>query len=365
MKLLEHPGDAGHDGGPHARKVSRDGLQRLGEADPAAEQQKEVERQPLEDVAEREERHRLVVPADLHDRVHRHQVREDVPVREHHALGVARRARGVNDGGDVLRAQAPGPLLVLTRQRRVGADARATLLHDRLQGVHGRAAGRGSGDPLRRRDHDHGREVGQLRRQPEQLGELDVVGHHHDLDAGVAEDELGLRRGQRRVDGNVDGAGGQDRKVGNGPFRAALADQPHAVAALDAEPAQTEAQGPDLLHELAGRKLPEAVGLAAPDEHGPVEPLRQEERKFGQRGDRGVGGFGDSHARRMFTLNHFQPSVNVRMTGPRPFDRPECPSGQHSARLSTMFATASRARAPRLTCRAATCRTGRPASPSA
>ena len=74
--------------------------------------------------------------------------------------------------------------------------------------------------------------------------------------------------------------------------------RPTRSPALDAEPAKAEAQGPDLLDEFARRELLEAIGHAAPEEDGPVEPFGQKERQFGQRGDRGVGGFGDSHARR-------------------------------------------------------------------
>ena len=62
--------------------------------------------------------------------------------------------------------------------------------------------------------------------------------------------------------------------------------RPTRSPALEAEAAEAEAEGPDLLDELAGGKLLEAVCHAAPEEHGPVEPLRQVERQFGERGDR-------------------------------------------------------------------------------
>ena len=101
VELLEHARDAGHDRRARADQVPGHGLQRFGERHFAAEQQKHVQGQPLEHVAERQERQRLVVAADLHDGVHRHQVRQDVAVRQHHALGMARRPGRVDDRGDV------------------------------------------------------------------------------------------------------------------------------------------------------------------------------------------------------------------------------------------------------------------------
>ena len=53
----------------------------------------DVRDHPLERVAERQERQRHVVSVDIAARRARLDVRDEVGVRQHHALGLARRAR--------------------------------------------------------------------------------------------------------------------------------------------------------------------------------------------------------------------------------------------------------------------------------
>ena len=132
---------------------------------------------------------------------------------------------------------APSPAASYCRARAASAATRARLvLDERPHRQHRRPAGRraaaagqaGATTITVVRD-------GSSARQPQELRELDVVGDDHDLDARVVEDELGLRGGQRRIDGNVDRPGRQDGQVGDRPFRAAFADEADAVAGLDAQ----------------------------------------------------------------------------------------------------------------------------------
>ena len=123
-------------------------------------------------------------------------VRNEVPVSQHDALGNPRRARGEEDGGQV----------VLGGAARFGDGSGG-----RLEIVEVRRAS------LVKRQH-----LGDLRADRGQLCRLLLV---HEEDGGVAGLDQVRRLGQAElvVDGDDDGARLQDRKIGDRPFGGVLA----------------------------------------------------------------------------------------------------------------------------------------------
>ena len=138
----------------------------------------------FEGVRERQEREEGLVTARLQVLEHALDVRDDVAVREHHALGVARGARGVDERGEV------GGLGSLLGQLARFAELEEGLLgHDgnrRLQIVAVLVVG----------DDDEA-DLGRLGGLADLLPLEELVGHE-DLGTGVVQDEGG---GLRRVDG--------------------------------------------------------------------------------------------------------------------------------------------------------------------
>ena len=141
-------------------------------------------------------------------------------MREHDALGIAGRARGVDDRRHVVRGRhaAPGRATRASAPLPPGPDA-SSLRIDMTSG----ASSPSSKAMTWRRP-------GRLARIGPDLRELRGVRHAEDRDARVAEQELDLVRRERRVDRHVDAAGREGRKVGVGPLRPVLREDAHPVA---------------------------------------------------------------------------------------------------------------------------------------
>ena len=98
VQLLEHARHDGHQRRRRRRQVAREGVEVLGEDHGDADDQVGVDHRPFERVAQRQERERDVVRRQLRRiGITASDVRDDVVVRQHHALGLAGRARGVDD----------------------------------------------------------------------------------------------------------------------------------------------------------------------------------------------------------------------------------------------------------------------------
>ena len=182
---------------------------------------------------------------------------------EHHALGVAGGAAGVDERREVLAAaafcasasnaagsaSAPSSIRLVERahagRRRLAVDAdQDVVLHRRHLRLAPRAARRAARAPC---------------------------ANTH-LGAAVVDDVGRLLGQQRRVDRHVHGAGAERREVDRRPVRAVLGHHRHPVAARHAEPAQRLGQrphpDPQLLgrdrHVLAADLVQQTVGLACP-----------------------------------------------------------------------------------------------------
>ena len=173
------------------------------------------------------------------------------PWGEHHALRVAGRARGVDDGGEVLGAHLRGPT---THGLAVPCQSLAAARPELLEG-------RRPGDRVQVEAHDvvKGRQLGANLLH---LGGLDGVRDEYDLRPGVLQDVGHLLGGQRGVDGRIRGPGAQGPEVGDRPLRPVFGEDSHTIALVDPEGPQ--AQG-DLLHgraQLVGaRGLPPLGGV--------------------------------------------------------------------------------------------------------
>ena len=192
---------------------------------------------PGEDVGQRQEEQRRV--AGLHQRPEdvagRADLEEQVAVGDLAALGAARGARGVDERGEVVGADAG------TARLQVGVgDVPAGLLQ-RVDGGPG---------PVARLDLPHVHEVGQ---RPGDLleGRAVLVGLDDDAaSAGVRQAPLVLRGRGGLVDRQAGAARGPERVVEQRPLVAGPGDDPDAVTRLQARRDEPLGNGDDLVAEL-------------------------------------------------------------------------------------------------------------------
>ena len=271
-------GHARQERGAHAREVPSDGVERLGKDHGDARQQVDVGDRPLERVAEREERQRHVLLGQLQHVRAGLDVRDEIGVRQHDALGLARRARGVDD-----RRELVGP-----HGARAVAElpARPPLARQACMTTFGNGLERHDRRTVARRPAVH-QDDGLERRQlvPDVLDLLELQPRRDDrrLRARVVQDVTRLRRRERRVNRHRDRCPGQDRQVGLQPLGPALGDNRDAVARRDPERPQPERQVPDALEEFLARQLVDPVRPAAADQFRILEPARDVKRQVGDR----------------------------------------------------------------------------------
>ena len=142
-------------------------------------------------------------------------------MREHHPLGVTRRAARVNDGRQILAGDlrfAAENLLLL-----VGA---ASALHQAVPAEHPDLLGRRDD----RIERDQKLEIGQRCEHLENFVGLMLAAHDDAARLAVADLVFDLSRSQRGVQRNVGGAGRKDGLVGDQPFVAILGKNRDAVA---------------------------------------------------------------------------------------------------------------------------------------
>ena len=252
--LLEHPGHGEHERRPELAQVAH----QVADVGAVTEPDPRLHRPDLddarEDVSERQEeqRRRVVAGEQLLELGHRDpQLRQEVAVREHAALGAAGRARGVDDRGQVegRRRRTPG---LEVRVGDVGAEAG--------QHPHGVVVDRP--------------DVPQLLEVGAHLGDPGQVGRplgDHGAGPGVAQDVSHLLGRRRLVHGHRHRAREPDRVVEERPLVPGPGDEGHPVAGLDAGGDQSlrdvaylgqELRGGDVLPLLrAGRPAREHHGV--------------------------------------------------------------------------------------------------------
>jgi hypothetical protein len=161
-----------------------------------------------ERVSEREERDDGVARLERHVPLRVEDVPQEAPVREHDPLGEARRSRGVDDGGEVLR---PGAREGLRDARRRDVSRRGVGLPER------------GGRPLA--PEEEGREVLRGEDGPDARHLLRVealeerVGRQEQGRLGVVEDVVDVLLAEIREDRDRDRPEGDDREPGRRPAR--------------------------------------------------------------------------------------------------------------------------------------------------
>ena len=254
-----------------------------------------VARHPLEDVRQRKEREAFVVGVHAEGLDRAHGVRGEVAVGEHDALGVAGGARGVDDRGQVV---GPRPQRVIPPR----GPAHGLLPAEMHQLA--------DGDDIRRIqvvvEPDDVAEARQVGADLADLLELPGVRHAEDRDPRVAQQELDLPGGKRRVDRHVDAPRREGRKVGVRPLRPVLRQDAHPVAGLQVELEQPETRRPDAIGHLAAADVgPHATAARAQQDRAIAEPLHGAEEQLvegrgcahGVTGRRERGSAGPSPAR--------------------------------------------------------------------
>jgi hypothetical protein len=180
-------------------------------------------------------------------------------VREHHALGLARRPRGVDDRGQllgtdgtravavVLRNAPPVPnRLVPARRQVVESDHRPTVAVRGIQGDNRLDGGQQVPDGLH-------------------FLQLDLGRDDDDAGTGIVEDVLDLSLVEGRIDGDRHRPEREDCKVAQDPLRPALGDDRHAVAGRDTERGQSERDLADPLEHFARAHAVDRLSAAAAD----------------------------------------------------------------------------------------------------
>jgi len=147
-------------------------------------------------------------------------VEQDVAVTEHHALGLAGGARGIDDGGQLVGLQGMGLQLALEAEQPVGQgiQARVVGLVIRLDGVHG----------------DDAPETFEAVAHLQDLLPLQAALHHHQLHIGLAHDVGDVLGAVVGVQGHGDQAQPQTGLVEHHPFPAVAQHDRHPVAGLEA-----------------------------------------------------------------------------------------------------------------------------------
>ena len=180
-------------------------------------------------------------------------VRGDVAVGQHHALGVAGGARGIDQRGEVVRR----------RGQRMRRASRGAGLAPRGRG---RAARRSSARPVPARPASNAMMCAQAPAAASRIARTFsswAASRRTTATAPrVAQDVLDLPGGQRGIDRDVGAAGGEAGVVGDGPLGPVLRQDRDPVAAPHAQLPEAEAAGPGPARRARGSSGgPAAVAL--------------------------------------------------------------------------------------------------------
>ncbi len=276
MDLLVDARYPGEHRRPDGRHVARDCLQGLGEHKGDTAQQVDVGHHAFERVAQRKEGDGNVLLTELQHLGPREHVRHKVRMGEHDPFRLTRRSGRVDDGGQIGRLHLPrgfpevAPCAPLPRHPAVSTPA------ELLQAQHVR---RMRHIPLF--NHDDGLDGGQVRAQPLNLFELRLGRDDDDACTAILEDVLRLRAREGGVHRHQHGTQGEDREVGEHPFRPALGQDGDTVPAGHAEPGKAKRDIADALEDLLARHPVYGSAAAAPDGHGFLVPPHDVEREIG------------------------------------------------------------------------------------
>ena len=225
VNLLVKPGHADDQRGSDLHHVLLNLGEVLCKADLGPDtDRKVIPRRSFQAVREGEEAEELIIMVENIAEIVQNliDIGHEVAVAQHHALGRAGGAGGINDRSHVLRANLLEPAVEL-------------LLHVLPTAlVHGLGQGDDALGPVRHLVEDH--DGVQIRKPVADLHHLiHVLPRPHEADPGVGvlQDILGLLRGVRGIDGHVRRTDGQDRLINDPPLPAIGREQGHVLPRLD------------------------------------------------------------------------------------------------------------------------------------
>ena len=227
-------------------------------------------------------------------------------MRQHRALRIPGRSRGVDDRRDVLRLHPSGALL---EDAGTHFESRPASVHDGVERRVARLRGRApfhEDDVIERRA---------LRLDLQDFAQLLELRDEHRLRSRVLEQRRDLRSRKRRVDGDGPRSGAEDGVVGHRPLRPVLRNDRDALARLDSERVQAEREGAHGVAEIArGDRRPPPSDLGRQEIR--LSRRRREEKDVAEGADLGRHVFALPMAARFYSLAS---EVAVRDRGPQDY----------------------------------------------
>ena len=249
VNFFEEARDGGGNRGTNLEKRLGDGINRFDVGESGALEDVDVVEGAAIDVGERQERKRdvtLGIQAEVVAQIG--NVRAEIAVCKHDALGLAGGARGVDDGGELTRKNSRGALAVSGNIRCARASDEGFV----AQALGGNVPSGISDDDLFkfRKFLANGKKLLQLFRASDE-------GH---FGATMLQDVGHTVRGLVEVDGNGDAPGASYGKVRSVPFGPIRGEKTDAIAGLDAEFHESSGKTGDAAEKfLRGDGVPAAL----------------------------------------------------------------------------------------------------------
>src|SRR6266403_2615521 len=249
VNFFEEARDGGGNRGTNLEKRLGDGINRFDVGESGALEDVDVVEGAAIDVGERQERKRdvtLGIQAEVVAQIG--NVRAEIAVRKHDALGLAGGARGVDDGGELTRKNSRGALAVSGNIR----CARA--------GDEGFVAQAFGGNFRTGISDDDLFELGKVLANGKKLLQLCRTGDEDNFRATMLQDVGHPVRGLVEVDGNGNASGTGYGKVRGVPFGPIRGEKTDAIAGLDAEFHESSGKTGDAAEKfLRGDGVPAAL----------------------------------------------------------------------------------------------------------
>src|SRR5271170_4726408 len=248
--LLEKSRHGRGHGGTHFQQRLRYGFDLFEVGNRDAARQIAVAEGALVHVSERQkfQRHVIRLKYIFLQRVNR--IGAEIRVIQHHALGFARRSRGVDDRRQLSAGNVRGAAPEFRDVRFAGRGDQRLITQNFAVQVAGR------------RDRNHMLQPGDARTRFGNLAGLRFALGDHNPRARIVQDVRQPVRGLIEINGHAGGAQSGDREIRDVPFRAIRREDAHAIAGLDAELAERFREARHAAQHFAGGDgLPTVRGL--------------------------------------------------------------------------------------------------------
>ena len=192
-------------------------LDRLGVGDRGAAMEVAIFDEPFENVGKRQEGEGDLVISQRQDRAARQHVGDEVAVRQHRSLGLPRRPRGVDQGGEIVGLPAQRASI---ERFRIRCARLPPIFENRLEAF--------DLERVRVVEADDRLQHGAVRLGIQDLGQLFDVRCERDRRPAVFEQVLDLVRHHGREDGDEHRPGTLAGEIHDGPLGAVFREKRHA-----------------------------------------------------------------------------------------------------------------------------------------